>query len=131
MIFFENDIKSFDNTCLNVISCKHPVYSHSNKIIATFGLNFILSEGDEIFFGEQNLSGIFKMNFSKLDLSKRQVECLKWLIRGMTIKQIAKKLILSPKTVEHYIEALKKRLNCKSRSDLIEKAYEMGLVKHF
>lgn len=55
------------------------------------------------------------------DITKRQQDCLHYLVKGMTIKEIAHVLGLSPRTVEHYIEALKVKLNCNSRSQLIAK----------
>lgn len=57
----------------------------------------------------------------KVTLSSRQKECLFHLVRGMTIKQVADTLKLSPRTVEHYIEAVKAKLDCNTRFDLIEK----------
>ncbi len=35
------------------------------------------------------------------------------LLNGMTLKQIAKKLNLSPRTVEHHLEYIKIKLECK------------------
>ena len=52
-------------------------------------------------------------------LSKREIECAYYLIRGMTAKQIAKIIFLSPRTIEHYIDRIKSKFKCKSRSDLI------------
>jgi DNA-binding CsgD family transcriptional regulator len=52
-------------------------------------------------------------------LTKRQKQCLYYLIKGMTIKEIAHQLTLSARTVEHYLETVKTKLNCHSRSQLI------------
>jgi DNA-binding CsgD family transcriptional regulator len=53
-------------------------------------------------------------------LSKRQLQCLYYLSRGKTLKEIAKILNLSSKTVEHYLEITKSKLKCSKRSELIE-----------
>lgn len=58
------------------------------------------------------------------NLTKRQKECLFYLSRGMTIKQIANKLALSPRTVEHYLDVVKDKLGCHSKSQLIAKMIE-------
>jgi DNA-binding CsgD family transcriptional regulator len=54
------------------------------------------------------------------NLSARQKECLHYLAKGMKTKQIARILDLSSRTVEHYLEAVKDKLNCHSHSALIE-----------
>ena len=55
-------------------------------------------------------------------LTQRQEECLKHLVQGMSLKQIAKHLSLSPRTVEHYLESVKMKLDCNSRVELFAKA---------
>jgi DNA-binding CsgD family transcriptional regulator len=64
-------------------------------------------------------------------LSTRQLECLFYLIKGMTMKQISHELNLSPKTIEHYLENIKIKFNCSSRSELLAKAWRMGIWKAF
>lgn len=63
------------------------------------------------------------------NLTKRQKDCLFCLVNGMTIKEIARTLHLSPKTVEHYLNAIKIRLNANTRSELIKKALQMQFIK--
>lgn len=62
-------------------------------------------------------------------LSKRQIDCLYCLVQGMRIKEIAKSLSISPRTVEHYIDMVKAKLNCNSRFELIEKALKMKIIR--
>jgi DNA-binding CsgD family transcriptional regulator len=63
-------------------------------------------------------------------LTKRQEDCLFYLTIGMTKKEIAKNTQLSPKTVEHYLDAVKIKLNCHNRSELIKKALNMICIQH-
>lgn len=79
------------------------------------------------FFATQDL----QFGLNDIDLSKRQSECLYYLTKGMSIKQIAKKVNLSPRTVSHYLDAVKIKLNCTRRSDLIEKVFGMNLFNSF
>ncbi len=65
----------------------------------------------------------------KLQISKRQLDCLYCLVKGMTAREIGKNLNLSSRTVEDYINILKKRLNCSSRSSLISKAFTLQAIK--
>jgi len=60
-----------------------------------------------------------------IKISARERECLNLLIRGMTAKEIARSLALSPRTVEFYIENLKKKFNCSNRIELIAKAFDI------
>lgn len=64
-------------------------------------------------------------------LSPQQTDCLKELAMGFGIKKIGKNLGLSPRTVEHYLNNLKIKLGCKSRSELIVQAVMRGLYRDF
>lgn len=55
-------------------------------------------------------------------LSKREKECLFWMIQGKTGREIADKLHLSPRTIEFYFENCKNKLGCCIKSELFEKA---------
>lgn len=61
-------------------------------------------------------------------LSNRQLECLFFLIRGKSDKEIAKILHLSPRTVESYINEIKLKMNCLTRSQATEKAINEGML---
>jgi DNA-binding CsgD family transcriptional regulator len=71
------------------------------------------------------ISSGFSQNTISIDhfkLSKRQKECLEYLIEGYTTKIIANKLGLSSRTVEHYLDSVRNKLGCRSRLDLIKMA---------
>lgn len=55
-------------------------------------------------------------------LSKRERECLIFLLQGKTAKETATNLGLSPRTVESYFENIKKKLKCWSKGELFETA---------
>ena len=61
-------------------------------------------------------------NNNQYYLSTRELECLFYLLRGYSAKSIGKILCLSYRTVESYIENIKYKFNCPSKSSLIEKA---------
>lgn len=63
-----------------------------------------------------------------IPLTGQQTACLKYLALGLTHKLIAKELGLAQKTVEHYLDAVKMKLDCKTRAELISHALERGLV---
>lgn len=69
-------------------------------------------------------SHTFLMNFQsnicpKNILSLRQKECALLLADGFRTKEIAKKLLLSPRTVEYHIDVLKKTFQAQNRVQLI------------
>ncbi len=70
------------------------------------------------------------MILQKRPLTERQMDCLYYLVKGMTIKQISEKMQLSARTVEHYLEAVKSKLECKTRFDLVDKALQMQEIRH-
>lgn len=61
-------------------------------------------------------------------LSDRETEILEQLSKGMTNKNIAEKLFISPFTVKRHIENIYKKLQAQNRIDLIEKARREGLL---
>jgi DNA-binding CsgD family transcriptional regulator len=68
---------------------------------------------------------------SDTPLSERQTECLFFLLRGKTAKEIAKILNISPRTTECHLEEIKYKLNCATKSELIEKAIASGYINIF
>ncbi len=72
---------------------------------------------------------VSKKHNDRNELTERQLDCVYYLVKGMTFKQIGKELNLSPRTVEHYIENIKVKFDCFSRFDLITKALQLPVIK--
>lgn len=66
-------------------------------------------------------------DLDEIYFSKRETECLYFLSKGNTIKEIAKTLTLSPRTVEVYIENAKIKTRLKSKKELLELFKKEGL----
>jgi DNA-binding CsgD family transcriptional regulator len=60
-------------------------------------------------------------------LSPQQMKCLQYLIAGNSIKHIGRKMALSPRTIEHYLNAVKKILGCKNNKDLVSSYYSQAI----
>lgn len=63
-------------------------------------------------------------------LSQREMECIFYLLRGKTSKEIAKKLMISPRTVEDIIERIKLKFKCSSRAEIIERGLAEGYLNY-
>lgn len=122
------------------LSIKTPLRAKDGTVVGVLGLSRDLPQSptNDIYQhlcemdGLSHSVGAFANDLDKWKIQKipaRQEECLFYLVQGMTIKQIARQTNLSPRTVEHYLDALKSKLNCHSRSQLITKALQLPAIK--
>jgi DNA-binding NarL/FixJ family response regulator len=98
------------------------------------GLNTLVENGH--YFPEWAASKIFtsigddSINASsKISLSDREVEFLKYTVTEMTYKQIAEKMFCSPRTVENYRDSLFEKLELKTRVGLAVFALKNGYAE--
>ncbi len=135
----EHYVRSVDDIAFQAITFKLPWYGNDNKIIGVFFCAFAINGVDALPLTETLtlVSKIGLLNndelrhyntdglriFKKFDIyfSKREMECIYLLIRGKTSKMIAKELNLSYRTVEHYLENIKIKLNVSTKAALVEK----------
>jgi DNA-binding CsgD family transcriptional regulator/tetratricopeptide (TPR) repeat protein len=61
-------------------------------------------------------------------LTPRQVDVLKLVVEGLTNSDIANRLYVSPKTVDHHVSAMLMKLDVRSRKEAVKVAKERGLV---
>lgn len=62
-------------------------------------------------------------------LTDREREVLTFLAEGASNDEIAKSLVISPKTVERHRENIMRKLNLHSRSELVRYAIRKGIIK--
>jgi DNA-binding CsgD family transcriptional regulator len=112
-------------------SYKIPLYAEHKKIVGVLGLSFTTpayKQGNVVVpidnFSSAELAS--KLNShppqprpNQAILSDREKACMYHLSQGLTLKEIARQLNLSPRTIETYIERVKEKLNCKNKADLI------------
>lgn len=58
---------------------------------------------------------------NEICLTSRELQCLDLLSAGMSAKEIARKMLISPRTAESYIDKLKQKMNCRSTLHLMSK----------
>ncbi|HPN54285.1 MAG TPA: response regulator transcription factor [Anaerolineaceae bacterium] len=73
----------------------------------------------------QSLTGA---RVERLGLSKKEFEILKLIQKGMTNRQISEKMELGEGTVRNYISSVLNKLKVDNRTQLVNKAIELGLV---
>jgi DNA-binding NarL/FixJ family response regulator len=61
-------------------------------------------------------------------LSPRELEVVRLVAEGLTSREVAQKLTLSPRTVEMHVHRILIKLDCRSRVDLTRRASELGLL---
>jgi DNA-binding CsgD family transcriptional regulator len=77
--------------------------------------------------------GCFRARFaapcrSDIELSRREREVLLWVANGLVTKAIARRLNLSPYTVDVHIARAMKRLGARTRSEAASLAIRQGLI---
>ena len=129
-MFYESGL---NQECLTV---KGKTYDSSNSIVGVAGLACYFSQMtlknsvdlmNEI-FGLTSFHADYERNslvrFPCLNvLTKRERDCVRLLSYSMTYKEIGGKLSLSPRTIESHMNSIKNKLNCYSRSGIIEKVF--------
>ncbi|MFN7096693.1 MAG: helix-turn-helix transcriptional regulator [Gammaproteobacteria bacterium] len=121
---------------------KRAVVDRSNRIIGSLGqaveiidrrrLNFLKDSIDNCLNKYAfNETVSFKSHIHNPDhpLTNRESECLFYILRGRSAKSIAQVLNISAKTVEFHMENLKNKFDCVNKSQLIEKAMELGFAE--
>jgi DNA-binding CsgD family transcriptional regulator len=61
-------------------------------------------------------------------LSRRELEVLRWLAAGETNRQIARRLGLSPHTIERHVANLYRKIGARGRADATAYALRNGLA---
>lgn len=136
------DIQNYADGWKLVLVQRNPVYIEEEKLIGLLNYCFDVSDApifkaycklhqlDNKLFNKsyKPVSYVLSDTHCPFQLTEKQENCLFLLIRGKSIKEIAKVFGVSPRTIESHIDALKSKLNCQYISDLIEKAIDSDFL---
>ncbi len=109
--------------------------AHQNRNILIFDSDVDLTaEYDDTFLPANILTAMTPERRTTLPelkptFTRRELECIKWLILGKTIPEIAIILNLSHRTLEKYIVSIKEKLGCYTLFQLGQKIAELGLFR--
>lgn len=124
---------------------KTPILDANNEVIAIidhfmdithsplFNLSPILSSHgffDSAGQSKEQFSYLITNSIEKYNITDRQFDCIYYLLRGKPASKIGQLLNLSRRTIETHIDMLKRKLNCCSKSELIEKALDAGMLNY-
>ncbi|MBX9586347.1 MAG: helix-turn-helix transcriptional regulator [Gammaproteobacteria bacterium] len=122
------------HTILNNNNCIMGLAGNSIEITDTPLMRsaLFLIEGGMIFNQDINhphFNLILQNAYDDFKLSSRESECLFFYIRGYTAKEVALKMGIKYKTIQNYLERIKIKMGCSSRSQIVEKALHRGMGK--
>jgi len=60
----------------------------------------------------------------KIKISDREMICARYLLRGMSAREIGEIICRSQRTVEEHIVNLKRKFNCRTKSELTNKLWD-------
>lgn len=135
---------------ISCISIKFPWYNETGKIIGVFGCSILLDQhapislaksfsklmqtgllANENFVTVSQFSPSLQDNIpfeviqklsmrTQQNFSKREMECLFYLMQGKSARETGRLLQISQRTVETHLEWLKEKLHCRKKSEIIE-----------
>ena len=141
MVLQTNQTKIIDDLVIHKDGSKHqfltvktPLYNAHHNVIGVFGCSLLLNDQplavaiaqisqigllqpQQMVFDDNVLA---KLKAKKIHLSQRELQVLSYLFRGKSARETGEILHLSQRTIEFYLNALKSKLNCRKKSDLID-----------
>jgi DNA-binding CsgD family transcriptional regulator len=74
---------------------------------------------------EEHITGV---SSNRQGLTAREIECLRWVARGKTDREIAEILSVSPRTARFHVENVKTKLNVETRVHAVAEAIRRQLI---
>ena len=78
---------------------------------------------------EQRLGRNAARSLERGGLTRRELEILRLVAVGKTNREIARELVLSPRTVEMHVRHVLAKLGCRSRTEATTRAFKLGLLE--
>lgn len=116
--FIQNLIEDYKIKAKNIIlEAKAP----ENRVTLPNSSDFFVKSANE---NSLRVNVIHKTLHVPIHLSPQQSRCLTYLMQGNSAKEIGIKMCLSYRTVEHYLEKIRRQLGCDSNRELMSTYYD-------
>ncbi len=117
-----NFLNKFIIYFMSNINSLHEAEERKNRIITDIQFPCMLtSETKNKYIEQKKIFDLKKVKItSELSLSNKEIECCYYLSKGLSIKGIANKMCLSPRTIETHVNHIKLKSNCYTTDLLIE-----------
>lgn len=119
-ISYFNDKVSSSRQLLTYTDIKYNIDSINSKFAIKSNDIFLLNETDRIQF-LKNLQEKSPSLIGEFKFTKRELDCLRYLVQGKTSREISEILGITKRTVEFYLANIKSKLYVSKKSKLIEK----------
>jgi DNA-binding CsgD family transcriptional regulator len=139
MSFYLNHGNVLNKFCLYFKERAHKIIHHANHNAIIFPEHNNMIDNDNPSFGDFNLQNLnnalavktYYMNdqYDGIRLSKREIQCLVLYLKGNTTVQIGNRFNLCKSTVDNFLFTLKKKFKFRTRSELIELFWDLGILK--
>lgn len=124
------------NRSLNICTTKNKLRNKSDEVTGVV-LSFIdltnttsnISGKNYVRYDHKNKQYHIQLGNLIEVFTEREYFVLKKLLNGLTAKETAKQLLLSPRTVEDYITKIKCKFQCSSKHHIIEAAIRLGVMQ--
>lgn len=115
---------------VDILISKYPLLDKDGKCIGVIGSYIDVNAKDS--FNKQTAKpqqiSRFHCNSMEKYFTKREIEVFMQILMGKTSKQIAQKLCISSRTVEHHTNQIKYKLDCDYKSEIIVAAIRNNLI---
>ena len=66
---------------------------------------------------------------NRAGLTRRETEVLRLLVEGLRNAEIADRLVLSRRTIDHHVSAILRKLDARTRGEAVATATRLGLLE--
>lgn len=105
--------------CIVYFGSPEPAVDTANQMVAT---QFV------VLASAYGVIGLAKLHKQNRPFSERELDCLRLAVEGLSAKQTAQRLNISPRTVEHYLENIRKRCGMESTTGAVWHAINQGWI---
>lgn len=135
LLLNEKEIHPCDNTVIKILTNKNQLKDKRGTlkgvVVSFVDISALQSNFSPEMMKYDQLKKAYHFNIGKDNeyFNKTEYDVFKCILTGSTAKEIGKKLTLSHRTIEDYIEKIKHKLQCTSKHHIIECAMRLGIVQ--